>query len=149
MINRMAGVVLLLSATLLAFIPALEWFSAQTPAGRVAATGYESAGALWLLPVVAAGIAVAGAAMMAAAPGRAARVARWAGPLAAVCALLALLVTVWAGTGADVVLTVAGHDVAGPVEAPVHREAAAWAGPMAAIAATALGLAVSVAAWRP
>lgn len=149
MITRFAGGLLVLLASFLAFAPALVWFSAETPAGRVTATGYESAGALWLLPVVAAGVALGGAALMAAGPARRARVARWAGPAVVLAGLAALAVAVWAGTGGDVVLTVRGHEVAGPVAVPVDREPAAWAAGVAAIIASGVGLVTAIAAWRP
>lgn len=148
MIVRAVGAVLLAAACALAIAPAFDWFSAQTPAGAVTATGYQGTGVLWLLPVVAAGVAVGGAAILSAAPKRRGRVLAWAAPLALVSALVAVAITAWAGTGADVVLTVTGYEVRGPVDVPVQREAAARAAAVVAMVTAALALVTSAAAWR-
>lgn len=149
MIIRLAGVLMLVCAAALAALPAFDWFSATVPRGTVSASGLDVSGVLWLVPPLAVALAVAGAALAAAGPERRAGVARWAGPLALVAALLALAAALWAGIGSDVTLAVTGENVAGTLAVPIDREPASRLAPAAAMVASALALAVSVSAWRP
>jgi hypothetical protein len=149
MTTRLAGIVLLACAAALAALPALDWYSATVPQGTVTASGLDVSGVLWLVPFLAVVIALAGAALAAARPDRRMRVARWAGPLALVAALLALAAALWAGIDSDVTLSVTGENVAATLDVPVDREPAGWLTPAAAMVASAVALAVSVMAWRP
>jgi hypothetical protein len=146
---RLAGVVLLACAAALAALPTLGWYSARVPGGTVSATGLDVSGVLWLVPLLAIAIAAAGAALAAAAADRRPAVARWAGPVAFIAALLALGAALWAGVDTDVTLAVVGENVAGAVDVPVDREPPSWLTSAAAMVAAAVSLAVSVAAWRP
>jgi hypothetical protein len=147
--GRLAGVVMLACAAALAALPTLDWYSARVPRGTVTATGLDVSGVLWLVPVLAVAIAAAGAALAAAAPARRIAVARWAGPVALVAALLALGAALWAGVDTDITLAVLGENVSGALAVPVDREPASWLTSAAAMVAAAVALAVSVAAWRP
>lgn len=147
--TRAAGALLLACAAALAALPAFDWYAAEVPGGRATASGLAVSGVLWLVPVLAVGVAAAGAALLAAAPGRRMRVARWAGPLAFLAALLALGGSLWAAVDGAVALTVAGENVSGPLAVAVEREPAGWACAAAAMCAAAVALVVSVAAWRP
>ena len=145
---RVAGAALLACACAAAALPAFDWYSAETPAGRVGASGFGVSGVLWLVPVVAAAMAVAGAALLAAGPDRRVRVARWAGPAAFAAALLVIAATLWVGVDGDVRLVAAGEEVAGPIAVAVDREPAGLLCAVAGMVAGAIAWAVSALAWR-
>lgn len=149
MITRIAGAVLVLAAMALAALPSAAWFAATVPGGTLSASGFSVAGMLWVLPGISAGLAVAGVSLLIAVPEARRDVGRWAGPLAVVAGLLALGFALWAGIDTDVVLHVTGEDVAGAVDAEIERRPATWITPGVAMISSLVGLAVTVAAWRP
>jgi hypothetical protein len=148
-IVRLAGIVMLACAAALAALPVFDWYSAAVPRGTVSASGLDVSGVLWLVPPLAAALAVAGAALAAARPERRPPVARWAGPLGLVASLLVLGAALWAGIGADITLAVSGENVAATLAVPIEREPASRLTPAVAMVASAVALAVSVSAWRP
>lgn len=147
--GRVAGFALVVLAGLLVGLPAMDWFSAPTPSGRVSASGLSVSGVLWLAPVLGVAVGAAGASLAAAGAEQRTRVGRWAGPTAFIGALLILGAALWAAAASDVALTVAGEGVDGTVAVTVVREAASWLTPALAMVAACIGLAVSISAWRP
>lgn len=146
---RIAGAVLLVGAMALALLPAAAWFAATVPGGTLTASGFSVAGMLWVLPVVSAGLALAGLGLLIATPEARRDVGRWAGPLAVGASLLALIFALWAGIDADVTLHVTGAEVGGAVDTQIVRRPATWITPGVAMVSALVGLAVTVAAWRP
>lgn len=147
--GRLAGSALVVLAGLMVGLPAMDWYSAATPSGRVSASGLSVSGVLWLAPVLGLAVGVAGAALAAAGSDRSAAVGRWAGPTAFIGALLILGAALWAAVEPGVALTVSGDGIEGAVAVSVVREAASWITPALAMVAATIGLAVSISAWRP
>jgi hypothetical protein len=143
-IARLAGAALLVLGAALAGLPALDWYSAPAPGGSATASGFGGAGELWVLPPLGALVALAGAGLVAAPPGRGRPAARWAGPVALVAGALALGWAVRAGADPPVVLTVDLGAGSRELAAPVALEEAAITTPIVAGAAALIGAA---AAW--
>lgn len=148
MTSRAAGAPLMVLGGALAVLPAMAWFSAGAPRGRVEATGLAAAGELWLLPALGALAVLAGAALLAARPGAGGPVARWAGPLVIVAAGLALVWAIRAGADPPVDLTVRDGGSDHVLSASIDLEPAAIAAPIVAGALVALGAVLTVAGWR-
>lgn len=148
MTSRAAGGPLIVLGGALAVLPALAWYSAHGPGGRVATTGLASAGELWLLPVLGALAVLAGAALLAARPGAGAPVARWAGPLVFVVGGLAMVWAIRAGADPPVHLVISDGASDHVLSASIDLEPAAIAAPIVAGALVALGVVLSVAGWR-
>ena len=148
MTSRAAGAPLIVLGGTLAVLPALAWYSAGAPAGRVAATGLAATGELWLLPVLGALVVVAGAALLTARPGAGGPVARWAGPLVIVAGGLAMVWAIRAGADPPVHLVVRDGGSDRPLTASIDLEPAAIAAPIVAGALVALGALLSAVGWR-
>jgi hypothetical protein len=146
--SRAAGAPLIVLGGALAVLPALAWYSARGPGGRVVATGLAAAGELWLLPVLGALAVLAGAALLVARPGIDAPVARWAGPLVIVAAGLAMVWAIRAGADPPVHLVVRDGGSDHALAASIDLEPAAIAAPIVAGGLVALGALLSVAGWR-
>lgn len=132
----------------LGVLPALDWYSAPAPGGHAAATGFDGAGELWLLPVLAALAVVAGTALIVARdPLAAGGCARWAGPLAVVAGGLALAWSLRAGLDPRVSLWVADPAGRQEISTPVDLLDAAVAAPVVAGGIAVAGVVVTL-AWR-
>jgi hypothetical protein len=146
--SRAAGAPLIVLGGALAVLPALAWYSAGAPGGRVAATGLAAAGELWLLPALGALAVLAGAALLAARPGAGGPVARWAGPLVIVAGGLAMVWAIRAGADPPVHLVVRDGESDRTLTAAIDLEPAAIAAPIVAGALVGLGALLTVAGWR-
>jgi hypothetical protein len=136
---RLTGAALMALGAVIAVLPAFAWYSAG-PAGRpVRASGFAAAGELWLLPPLGAAAVLGGAALAATGPASRRRVARWAGPLAAVAGAIALGLALRAGLDPHVELRVALPGGVERVPAAVRLEPAAVVAPLAAGLAVAIG----------
>jgi hypothetical protein len=147
-IARLAGAALLVLGAALAGLPALDWYSAPVPGGAATASGFGGAGELWVLPALGALVALAGAGLVAAPPGRSRAVARWAGLAALVAGALALGWAVRAAVDPPVVLTVDLGAGRRELAAPVALEQAAITTPIVAGLAAAIGAAAIWAGLR-
>jgi hypothetical protein len=142
-IARVTGGALLVFGVAIAALPAFVWFTAPPAATPTEASGFAASGQLWLLPVLGAFIALAGAGLLRSGPGTGRPAARWAGPLALVSALGALGLAVWAAADPAVALHVSEAGGSEIVPAPVSLAPAAFLAPIAAGAAALVGAATT------
>ncbi|MGE0028488.1 MAG: hypothetical protein AB7O78_17505 [Thermoleophilia bacterium] len=138
--RRAAGALLLGLGAAMAALPAFGWYTAPPVGAPTHASGFAGAGQLWLLPVLGAGVVLAGALQLSARPAGADATARVAGGLAAACGALALGLSLWAA--ADPHLDLAVGPPGGPerVTTTVDLEAAAVVTPLVAGAVLVVGL---------
>jgi hypothetical protein len=129
-VTRLAAATAVVAGALLLVLPALTWFTADGPAGRVTATGLDASGGLWSVPVFGAVGVLAG-------------VLVWRGPqrrgpmglLAAAAGGAALAWTAWVSARVPVALVTTldgGAREVGP------EPARAWPAIVAPLAAAAL-----------
>lgn len=147
MIRPLGALVAALSVAL-AVLPALPWYVAEVPGRRVAATGFEGAGALWTLPALA-GLALAAALAAALAPpDGAGRRARLAGAAVAAAGAVALAWSLRAALDPPIALTILDGGERVRVDAPIGLEPAAVATPPVAAALIACGGLLALAGRR-
>jgi hypothetical protein len=108
--SRSLGIAVLACGVLMVLLPALPWYGADLPTGRVDLTGYGAGGVAWILPLIGAAMAVAGILAAWWAPTPATRLARLLG---GAVVLMAALGVAWSaliafGPRIDVVATRAG-----------------------------------------
>lgn len=144
MIARVTGGALLAIGVAVAALPAFAWFTAPPATTPTQASGFAGSGQLWLLPMLGALIALAGAGLARSEPGAGRPVARWAGPLALVSGLAALGLAVWAAADPAVVLQVREAGGSEVVPAPISLAPAAILAPIAAGAAALIGAATTL-----
>jgi hypothetical protein len=147
-IGRAAGGALMALGIALGALPAFAWYAASAPGGRVSAAGLSGAGELWLLPVLGAMAALAGAAILASSPAGFEATARWAGPVALVAGGFGLAWALRAGLDPRVSLRVAQPGGPRELTSGIHLEPAAVITPIVAAALAVLGAAVTWAGWR-
>ena len=146
--RRAAGAVRLGLGAAMAALPAFGWYTAPPVGAPTHASGFAGAGQLWLLPVLGAGVVLAGALQLSVRPGGAAATARVAGALAAACGAVALALSLWAAADPRLDLSVGPPGGPERVPAAIDLEAAAVVTPIVAGAVLLVGLGMMLSGRR-
>lgn len=146
--RRVAGALLLGLGAAMAALPAFGWYSAPPVGAPTHASGFAGAGQLWLLPVLGAGVVLAGALQLSARPAGASATARVAGCLAAACGAVALGLALWAAADPRLDLVVGRPGGPARVPAAIDLEAAAVVTPLVAAAVLLVGLGLALSGRR-
>lgn len=148
MTDRIAGASLVVLGVLLALLPALDWYEGPPPSDPTRGSGLAVAGELWLVPPLALLVVVAGAGILAGRPRRGRDAARWAGPLALVASLLALVFVLWAVGDPDAVLSVGADGAEAALDVEAEPTSVAVLTPFVAGIAATVAAATTWIGWR-